>query len=164
MIFFITFCHIQNSYFSILFRKVMSREFEISLFLSHHNKNVKRWTDQHYSPWTDQCQSPWMDQSYSSVLQLSSIQKVKENTSLRREDMPTEKTQREERPRPHFGSFFSMFFLLPSGPALCKLGQAGVLLFYLRSSDLPLFYFCRLFPSLSFSNLHSGLLFPILTT
>ena len=42
------------------------------------------------------------------------------------------------------------------------------LLFYLRSSlrssDLPLFYFRRLFPSLSFNHLHSGLLFPILAT
>ena len=41
-------------------------------------------------------------------------------------------------------------------------------LFYLRSSlrslNLPLFYFCRLFPSLSFSHHHFGLLFPILTT
>ena len=34
----------------------------------------------------------------------------------------------------------------------------------LWSSDLPLFYFCGLFPSLSFSHPHSGLLFPILTT
>ena len=37
--------------------------------------------------------------------------------------------------------------------------------FYLRSSlrslDLLLFYFSRLFPSLSFSHLHFGLLFPI---
>ena len=41
-------------------------------------------------------------------------------------------------------------------------------LFYLRSSlqssDLPLFYFCGLFPSLSFSRRHFGLLFPILPT
>ena len=41
-------------------------------------------------------------------------------------------------------------------------------LFYLRaslrSSDLPLFYFRGLFPSLSFSHCHFGLLFPILTT
>ena len=41
-------------------------------------------------------------------------------------------------------------------------------LFYLRSSlrssDLPLFYFRGLFPSLSFSHRHFGLLFPILTT
>ena len=34
----------------------------------------------------------------------------------------------------------------------------------LRSSDLPLFCFHGLFPSLSFSHHHSGLLFPILTT
>ena len=34
----------------------------------------------------------------------------------------------------------------------------------LWSSDLPLLYFCGLFPSLSFSHHHSGLLFPILTT
>ena len=32
------------------------------------------------------------------------------------------------------------------------------------SFDLPLLYFRRLFPSLSFSHRHSGLLFPILTT
>ena len=41
-------------------------------------------------------------------------------------------------------------------------------LFYLKSSlwssDLLLFYFCRLFPSLSFSHHHFGLLFPILPT
>ena len=41
-------------------------------------------------------------------------------------------------------------------------------LFYLRSSlsswDLCLFYFCGLFPSLSFSHHHSGFLFPFLTT
>ena len=41
-------------------------------------------------------------------------------------------------------------------------------LFYLRSSlwpfDLLLFYFCGLFPSLSFSRHHFGLLFPILPT
>ena len=41
-------------------------------------------------------------------------------------------------------------------------------LFYLKSSlwssDLLLFYFCGLFPSLSFSHRHFGLLFPILPT
>ena len=57
-------------------------------------------------------------------------------------------------------------FSLPR-PVLCKLAQPGVL-FYLRSSlwssDLLLFYFCGLFPSLSFSHRHLGLLFPILPT
>ena len=57
------------------------------------------------------------------------------------------------------------------GPVLCKLGQPEVL-FVLpevltpvlgpRSSDLFLFYFRRLFPSLSFSHRHFGLLFSIL--
>ena len=60
---------------------------------------------------------------------------------------------------------------LPPGPALCKLGSArsAVLPEVLTPVlgpffDLPLFYFCGLFPSLSFSHCHFGLLFPILTT
>ena len=67
------------------------------------------------------------------------------------------------------GSSFCMFS--PPGPALCKLGSARsailpeVLTLVLRPFfDLPLFYFCGLFPSLSFSHLHFGLLFPILST
>ena len=41
--------------------------------------------------------------------------------------MPTQKIRREEsQPRP-FGYSFYMFSLLPPGPALCKLGQPGVL-------------------------------------
>ena len=64
-------------------------------------------------------------------------------------------------------------YIFPSpGPALCKLGWPGGLFVLPEvltqvlgpSSDLPLFYFLRLFPSLSFSHLHFGLLFPILTT
>jgi len=70
-----------------------------------------------------------------------------------------------------FGSSFYMFFS-PPGPALCKLGQPGVLFVlpevltpvFGPSFDLPLFYFHGLFPSLSFSHRHFGLLFPILTT
>ena len=58
------------------------------------------------------------------------------------------------------------------GPALCKLGQPGVLLVLAEvltlvlgpSLDLPLFCFPGLFPSLCFSHRHFGLLFPILTT
>ena len=60
----------------------------------------------------------------------------------------------------------------PPGPDLCKLGQPGVLFVLLEvltpvfgsSFDLPLFYFHGLFPSLSFSHRHFGLLLPILTT
>ena len=54
------------------------------------------------------------------------------------------------------------------GPVLCKLGQPGVLFVLpevlILVLDLLLLYFCRLFPSLSFSHCHSGLLFPILNT
>ena len=72
---------------------------------------------------------------------------------------------------PLFGSSFCMFFLFfapPPGLASVYWASQECCLFYLRSSlwslALPLFYFRGLFPSLSFSHHHSGLLFPILTT
>ena len=75
--------------------------------------------------------------------------------------------KRREAPGPILASLF-MFFLLPLGLPYVNWASQDCCLFYLRSSlwssDLPLFYFCRLFPSLSFSHRHSGLLFPILTT
>ena len=79
--------------------------------------------------------------------------------------MPTQKIQREERAQPNFGSSFYVFSP-PPGSALCKLAWPGVLFVLsssLQSSDLPLIYFLELFPSLSFSDQHFGLLFPILT-
>ena len=109
----------------------------------------------------------WMDQYYSS-LQLSFIWQAKENISLRHEGKPTQETQRKEEPSLNFGFSFYVFFLLSlSLPYINWAFQEGCL-FYLRSSlqssDLPLFYFFGLFPFLSFSHRHSGLLFPILTT
>ena len=110
-----------------------------------------------------------MDQCYSSMVQLSFIYKIKENTSTRHEGTTTQKMQREERERPLalWLLFLYVFFSSP-GPALCDWASQVCYLFYLRSSlwssDLPLLYFCGLFPSLSFSHCHSGLLFPILTT
>ena len=57
-------------------------------------------------------------------------------------------------------------FFLPLGLPFVNWASQSCCLFYLRSSlrflDLPLFCFHELFPSLSFSHLHSGLLFPIL--
>ena len=54
------------------------------------------------------------------------------------------------------------------GPVLCKLGHQECCLFYprssLRSSDLRLFHFRGLFPSLSCSHHHFRLLFPVLPT
>ena len=80
------------------------------------------------------------------------------------------RTQERESVRKRFGSSFYMFFP-PPGPALCKLGLTRsavlpeVLTPVLRPSfDLPLFYFRGLFSSSSFSHLHFGLLFSILST
>ena len=76
----------------------------------------------------------------------------------------------KKREREPFGSSFYVFFL-PPGPALCKLGLVRsavlpeVLIPVLGTSfDLPLFYFCGLFSSLSISHHHSGFLFPTLPT
>ena len=64
------------------------------------------------------------------------------------------------REREPFGSSFYMFFFLPLGLPYVNWAGQECCLFYLRSSlwslDLPLFYFCGLFPSLSFSHRHSG--------
>ena len=65
-----------------------------------------------------------------------------------------------------------LYVFPPPGPALCKLGQPRVLFVLPEvltpvlgpSFDLPLFSFRGLFPSLSFSHHHFGLLFPILPT
>ena len=63
---------------------------------------------------------------------------------------------------------FLYVFFLPLGLPYVNWASQECCLLYLKSSlqssDLPLFYFRGLFPSLSFSHCHSGLLFPILTT
>ena len=63
--------------------------------------------------------------------------------------------------QPNFGSSFYMFFLLPLGLPYINWASQECCLFYLRSSlrssDLSLFYFHGLFPSLSFSHCHSEL-------
>ena len=58
---------------------ILSEEYVISSVLSHHNKNLKQWTSITALRWT------------SSMLQLSFIEKVKENASSWCEDMPTQK-------------------------------------------------------------------------
>ena len=83
--------------------------------------------DHHYSPRTDQCHSLWIDQCYSprvekcfsSVLQLSFIQKVKENTSWRPEGMPNQKARGEERPLAQF--WLLSFVSFSSSPGACTL-------------------------------------------
>ena len=63
---------------------------------------------------------------------------------------------------------FVCFFLLPLSLTYVNWANQEGGLFYLRSSfrssDLPWSYFLGLFPSLSFSHRHFGLLFPILIT
>ena len=131
--------------------KILSGEFVISLVLSRHSKNLKQR----------------IDQCYSSMLQLSSIGQAKEKTSSRSEGGLTQKTKEKPSPPTQFGSSFYVFSP-PSESALCNWASREGCFFDLRSSllssDLPLFYFPRLFPSLSFSHRHYGLLFPILTT
>ena len=102
------------------------------------------------------------------VLQLSFIWQAKENTSSRWEGGTTQKTKRKESGGPVLAIFLNIFFLLPQNlPYVNWVSQEGSL-FHLRLSlqslHLPLFCFCGLFPSLSFSHRHFGLLFPILTT
>ena len=147
---------------------MMSGECVISSVLSHHNKNLKQQTLHLLA-----CHSSWTDQCYSSMLQLSFIQKIKENISLRSEGMPIQKTQRErqsvgERPLALWLLFLYVFFSSPLDLPYINWASQECYLFYLRSSlwssELPLFYFCWLFPSLSFSHGNSGLLFPILAT
>ena len=116
-------------------------EFVISLVLSHCRKNLKQQ----------------MNRCYSCF-----IRKKKDSTPLRSEGGPTQKTEKRG-PWLSFGSSFDTFFL-PSLilPYVNWASQQGCL-FYLRSSllfsDLPLFYFHGLFPSLPFSHHYFGLLF-----
>ena len=79
--------------------------------------------------------------------------------------MPTQ--QQEERPLALWLLFLHVFFL-PLGLPYVNWASQECCLFYLRSSlqfsDLPLFCFRGLFPSLFFNHRLSGFLFPILTT
>ena len=85
------------------------------------------------------------------VLQSSFVCQAKENTSFRCEGRPTQKNlKRREARGPILASLFICFFLLPlSLPCVSWASQEGCF-FHLRFSiwflDLPLFYFCRLFP------------------
>ena len=59
---------------------------------------------------------------HGPVLQLSFIWQAKENTSLRHEGRPTQKTQREEKATAQFWLLFLYGFSPPPEPALCQLG------------------------------------------
>ena len=112
------------------------------------------------------CYSSQTDQCYNSVLSSISFRK-QENTPLRCEGMPTQRCEEKRRGPQPFGSSFYMFFPTQGLPYVNWASQkccSFSLRSSLWSSDLPLFYFCGIFPFLSFSHCHSGLLFPIITT
>jgi len=75
--------------------------------------------------------------------------------------MPTQKMEEKRGPWPNFDSSFYMFFPPPLGLPYINEASQESCLFYLssslQSSDLPLFYFFRFSPSLSFSHCHPGL-------
>ena len=110
-------------------------------------------------------------QCYSSIL----FRRWQENPSLRcegtliqRHEEKSTPARGREREKERASPLAPLFICLSlPGPVLCKLGQPGVLFVLPEVLTLvpgPLFYFQELFPSLSFSHCHFGLLFPILTT
>ena len=113
------------------------------------------------------CYSSQTNQCYSSIL----FRRQQENPSLRCEGTSI---QRHEKSAPArrvvvVGSQLWLLYLdvsLSLGLSYVNWASQECCLFYLRSSlrssDLLLFHFCGLFPSLSGSHRHFGLLFPVL--
>ena len=168
----------------------MSGECVISLVLSHNSKNLKR---RMLKPSERTCLSSqiecvtalsfWTDHvtalgqisvtalCYSSVLQLRVMaQFYLENKrkihprGMLRACWPKRLEEKRESPSPL--APLLIYFFLPLG--LTYVNSASQECFVLpevllQSLDFPLFCFCGLFPSLSFSHCHSRLLFPILT-
>ena len=139
----------QSSLFpSCIFNKDPVGECVISTVLSHGSKNLKRQ----------------MEQCYSSVLFRK--QRKTHPRGMRAGWPKREEKRREETRSPSFSILAPLticLFLLPLGLPYVNWASQEDLRSSLRSLDLP-FYFCGLLPSLSFSHLHSGLLFPILTS
>ena len=139
----------------------------ISSVLSHLNKNLKQQTSKSLA-----CHSSQTDCVIAlgqiGVTALSYSQFYLENNRKihPHRACPPKRHEEKREPQP-CGSSFYMFYSFPLGQLYVNWASQEYCLFYLRSSlqssDLPLFYFHRLFPSLSFSHHHSGLLFPVLT-
>ena len=123
----------------------MSGEFAISSVLSRRNINLKQRMDQRCSLLMGQC--------YSFMLQLFYLERKRKYI---------QKTWKE-RPPAQFWLLCLYVFSPPPGPALCKLGQPGVLFVFPEVLTLVLrpsfVLFRRLFPSLYFSHHHSDSFF-----
>ena len=158
-------CHKKEWNLAISHHMDVSGECVISSVLSRHIKHMKRWTLKplvHHNSRsvTAPCYSPVLFRKWRKIHYWG----VRACHPKRHK----EKREREHRRDPQpFGSSFYVFFL-PLGLPYVNWASRECCLFSLRSSpwslDLPLFYFHGLFPFLSFSHGHSGLLFPILTT
>ena len=136
----------------------MPEECVISLVLSHHNKNLKQRTSVTALGWisvTVPC--------YRPVLVRKQMKIHPRGTGACQPKRCEEKRQTRA-----FWLLFLYVLFLPPGPALCKLGQPGVLFVLPEVLTLVLgpsfVLFSWVFPSMSFNHHHSGLLFPILTT
>ena len=162
----------------------LSRESVFLCSLSHHSKDLERRTlkpSAHHSfvSWTN-CVIALRQISVTALFYLEDSRRIHPRSmracqpkDLKRREWEGERekvcTHAGEKEREkRFGFSFCMFFSCTwACPMQIELSQECCL-FHLKSSlwslDLLLFYFCRLFPSLSFSHRHFGLLFPILPT
>ena len=137
-----------------------------SSVLSHLNKNLKRRLE------PSACHSSQRD-CVIALRQINVTAQFYSETSRKihrrgmRTCQPKNAKRREGSPGP-LAPLFMCFFCTLLGLPYVHWASQECCLFYLRSSlrssNLPLFYFHGLFPSLSFSHHHSGSLFPILST
>ena len=146
----------------------MSEECVISSVLFRHNRNLKRGTSIRA---LGQTMSQLSDRSviqFRVAGQFYLENKGKCILKAWRHADPKDSKRRERETPSSLAPLFMFFLSSLLGLPYVNWASQECCLFYLRSSlwslDLPLFYFRGLFPSLSFSHCHSGLLFPILTT
>ena len=156
------------TFFSVGFHETsVSGECVTSLVLSHHSQNLKRQTS--------------VTASVNSVIALRQTSVIQPRVTAQFHleskgkyilkalgQADPKDAKRKEAPRSILAPLFICFFLLPLSLPYVHWASKEGCLFCLRSSlwssDLPLFYFHGLSPSLSFSHRHFGLPFPILTT
>ena len=147
-----------------------------SSVLSRHNKDLEWWTLK--PPQRVTALGSWTDRvialrqiSVTALFYLENSRKIHPwgVRACRPKDVKRRAPQHageRERPLALWPPFICPF--LSMGLPYVNWASQECCLSYLRSSllssDLPLFYFRGLFPSLSFSHRHSGLLFSILTT